>query len=240
MRYLTEQPLVSVIVAVKNGARFIEKAIESCFSQTYSPLEILVVDGGSTDETLEIVKKFNKVRIINQTGNGIGNAYNTGISCSRGEFIAFLSSDDYWMPDKISRQISVLENQTLPVMAFCLAQFFLEDQNNIPAGFRSELLNEPRVAYIMETLCANRTVFERVGLFNEEMQSSEDVDWFARAKDMQIDSIVVAEVLLHKRIHDKNIHLNSKQNNHNLLTAVKNSFVRKRGSLNPKKQGVNA
>ena len=94
-------PLVSIILAVKNGERFINTAIESVLSQTYSPIEILAVDGNSTDKTLEIIKQFEKVKTVNQTGVGIGNAYNSGISIAQGEFVAFLSSDDYWMPDKI-------------------------------------------------------------------------------------------------------------------------------------------
>jgi glycosyltransferase involved in cell wall biosynthesis len=224
-------PLVSVIIAVKNGERFIKTAIESVLAQTYSPLEILAVDGNSTDQTQEIIENIDKVKIINQTGIGIGNAYNTGISIANGEFIAFLSSDDYWMPNKIERQITTLQKQPVAAFAVCLAEFFLEASNFAPPGFRSELLDEPRLAYIMETLCARRSAFNAVGFFNEEMRTAEDVDWFVRAKDLQIESIVVPEVLLRKRIHDKNLHLVSAQNNRDLLRAVKNSINRKQNSL---------
>ena len=226
-----EEPLVSVVIAVKNGERFIETAVESVLSQTYSHIEIIVVDGNSTDRTLERIKRFGEVKIFSQQGKGIGNAYNEGIAASRGDYISFLSSDDFWTPDKIAKQISALQDRLSPAFAVCSACFFLDDPASLPPGFRPELLNAPRVAYIMETLIAHRNVFSLVGSFDEEMLNSEDVDWFARAFDMQIESIVIPEVLLHKRIHDRNLHLVSSTNNHDLLRAVKNSFVRKRESL---------
>jgi glycosyltransferase involved in cell wall biosynthesis len=223
--------LVSVIVAVKNGDRFIRTAIESIISQTYPDLEILAVDGDSTDGTVAILESFDRVRIVKQTGRGIGNAYNTGIEHAKGDFIAFLSSDDYWMPDKIERQMSALKNQSSASFAVCSAKFFLHDPEYLPPGFRPELLEEPRVAYIMETLFAHRSSFSAAGLFDEEMRNSEDVDWFARARDLKLESVVVPQVLLHKRIHDKNLHLNSSHDNRDLLRAVRNSIQRKQSSL---------
>lgn len=226
------KPLVSVIIAVKDGESFIEKALISILNQTYSPLEILVVDGGSKDKTRKIVEKFDKVKTINQPGIGISNAYNTGILNAQGEYISFLSADDYWMPDKISRQISALQANPSLSFAVCFAEFFLNDPKYFPTGFRTELLETPKVAYIMETLCARRSVFNTVGFFNEKMRSAEDVDWFARALDLQLESIVIEEVMLRKRIHNNNLHLEEQQNSHYLLNAVKNSFVRKRKALN--------
>lgn len=222
--------LVSVIIAVKNGERFIKTALESVSAQDYEPLEIIVVDGGSTDKTLEIVNSFKNARVVAQTKTGIGNAYNTGIHHAQGDFLAFLSHDDVWTNDKLRLQIKALQNASAAMFAVCRVKFFIEDENFMPAGFRSELLVGDHVAYIMETLVARREVFDSVGLFDETMKTSEDVDWFARAVDMKIPSIVVPRVLLHKRIHDRNLHLDSAENNRDLLLAVRRSIRRKHES----------
>jgi len=224
--------LVSVVMAVKNGERFIKTALESLVAQDYQPLEIIVVNDGSTDKTLEIVNLFKNVRVVEPTKTGVGNAYNAGIRAARGEYVAFLSHDDFWTKDKLRRQIEILQNDSAAMFAVCRAEFFLEDENFVPAGFRRELLAGNHIAYIPETLLARREVFDTVGLFDETMKTSEDVDWFARAFDLKIPSVVVPQVLLHKRIHDRNLHLESVENNRDLLRAVKRSIQRKHESEN--------
>lgn len=119
-----EKPLVSVIMAVKNGERFLAEAIESVLSQTYEPYEIIVVDGQSTDRTEKIAKSYKPVRYIRQTGKGVADAYNVGIDAARGEFVAFLSHDDLWAPNKLSVQVDYLIGQPEIQYTVAKAKFF--------------------------------------------------------------------------------------------------------------------
>ena len=102
------QALVSVIIPTYNRARFLKEALESVLAQTYRPLEIIVVDDGSTDETPRVVTAFS-VRHVRGPRRGVVAARNRGILLARGEFLAFLDSDDLWLPEKISRQVAFFE-----------------------------------------------------------------------------------------------------------------------------------
>ncbi len=221
-------PLVSVVMAVRNGERFLASAIESVLAQDYRPLEIVLVDGQSTDRTPQIARSFDLVRYVYQTGTGVADAYNLGVASAQGDFIAFLSCDDLWTPDKLSTQMEAMLAD--PSLEFTVARvrFFLEPGSSIPPGFRKELLEGDHVGVIMETLVARRAVFDKVGEFDPSMPIGNDVDWFARARDMGVHSAVIPKVLLHKRIHDTNLSLSGPANNQDLMRALRASILRKR------------
>lgn len=222
-------PLVSIIVAAKNAAKFLSQALDSIFAQSYQNFEVLLINGDSTDRTLEIAKSYKNIQIIEQQDKGIANAYNLGINNAKGELVAFLSSDDIWKPNKLAVQVGFLINHHGIAFTTAHAEFFLEPESNIPAGFRKNLLIGSHPAHIMETLVARKEIFKQVGLFNAEFFISEDVDWFARAKDLQIPFALMPETLLSKRVHDNNISLKDK-NNKDLLLALRKSIERKKNS----------
>jgi len=221
-------PLVSVVMAVRNGERFLAAAIDSVRQQTYAPIEILVVDGSSEDRTAAIARSCSGVRCLLQRDRGVANAYNLGIEAASGEFVAFLSHDDLWVPEKLQLQVShMLEHPHLQYTTSKL-RFFLEPGCAIPSGFRPELLQGEHVGHVMETLVARRSAFELVGTFDPTLSTAEDVDWFARARDRAIPTAVIPQVLLHKRVHDANVSLNTAANDRNLLDALRASVHRKR------------
>lgn len=102
--------MVSVIIAVYNGEKYIAEAIESLLSQTYKDIEIIVSDDGSTDRTKDIIKKYKNVRYIYQDRRGEGAARNLGISISKGKYLCFLDADDLYANDKIEKQVEILDN----------------------------------------------------------------------------------------------------------------------------------
>jgi glycosyltransferase involved in cell wall biosynthesis len=215
-------------MAVCNGERYLASAINSVLAQDYHPLEVIVVDGPSKDKTAEIAQSFAEVHYIRQHNKGVANAYNLGIETATGEFIAFLSHDDLWTPDKLQVQVSYMLDQPQLQYTTAKIRFFLEPGYAIPPGFRPELLLGEHIGHIMETLVARRSLFEIVGTFNPQLSTAEDVDWFARAKDYAIPTAVIPKVLLHKRVHDTNLSLNTRENNRNLMNALKQSITRKR------------
>ncbi|MEL6501088.1 MAG: glycosyltransferase [Cyanobacteria bacterium J06623_1] len=220
-------PLISVVLAVKNGEKYLKWAIKSVLQQDYQNYELILVDGNSTDNTEAIARSY-PLRLIKQQGQGIADAYNLGIAEAKGEYLTFISHDDRWTNDKLSSQLSYLQQH--PEAKFCVAlvQFFLEPGAKIPAGFRPELLTGEHTALIMETLMARREVFQTVGKFNTDYHVAEDVDWYSRAKDARIPYGVVQHTLLHKRVHNRNTSLTSAANNQNLLKILRQSIKRKR------------
>lgn len=109
MQAYSNSPLVSIIIPCYNGARWIREAIASCQQQTYRNVEIVVIDDGSTDNSLEILRSYGTaIKVETGPNRGLGAAENRGFSLSTGEFIQYLDADDYLLPEKIERQVSVL------------------------------------------------------------------------------------------------------------------------------------
>src|SRR5687768_8169523 len=103
------QPLISVIIPNYNYGIYLGQAIDSVLKQTYSKVEIIVVDDGSTDNSQDILIKYKeKITFIKQANKGVGAARNTGVKNSSGEFVSFLDSDDIWLPTKLERQLEVM------------------------------------------------------------------------------------------------------------------------------------
>lgn len=225
---MNSAPLVTAIVIVRNGERFIGEALASIAAQDYSPIETIVVDGASTDRTERIVRSFDGVRWLPQPRRGVSDAYNTGIAAARGEFIAFLSHDDVWTEDKTSTQVQALTARPEIEYATGMAAFFLEPGFAMPSGFRTELLEGGHAASIMETLTARPSVFSRVGPLLETLSTAEDVDWFARARHLGVAHVEIPKILVRKRIHDANASLFTHANSRNLLSALRLSVSRKR------------
>lgn len=220
-------PLVSVIITVRNGERFLAAALESVRRQDYEPYELIVVDGQSKDRTAEMARAAG-ARHVMQTGSGVSDGYNLGVRSATGGYIAFLSHDDVWMPEKLGIQMAHMRRH--PELLYTVTRFrwFLEPGCGIPPGFKKSLLQGDYVGRIMETLVARREAFERVGLFETRMKIASDVDWFSRAQDLKVPMAVLPQVLLHKRVHDTNLSIQPATGNPELLVAMRDSIRRKR------------
>lgn len=226
---MTEQhPLVSVIIPVYNGGRYLRAALESVFAQTYRTFEVIVVDDGSIDDSGAIAQSFTDVRYFLQSNQGVAAARNNGIEAARGEFFAFLDQDDLWTPDKLKLQVEYLLNH--PDVDYTLTQqkYFLDPGTALPAWFRKELFDPVHTGWVLGTLVVRRTAFEKVGNFATGYSAANDSDWFFRAKAAAIPMAVVPELLLLKRIHEANESARAKEVLSELRKVVKSSLDRQR------------
>jgi glycosyltransferase involved in cell wall biosynthesis len=222
-------PLVSVILPVRDGARFLSEAIESVLTQDFRPIElILVCDRRSTDGSLQIAQACTSARLAFQTEGGIADAWNLGIANAEGALLAFISSDDRWTPSKLTRQMAVMTAKPSLVYTIGFFRYFLEVGCSVPSGFNPRLLGRDLPGPIMETLLARAEVFQTVGRFDPHFTVGEDVDWFARARDQGVPTEVVPELLLEKRVHDRNLSINATAGNAMLMQALRRSLHRKR------------
>jgi glycosyltransferase involved in cell wall biosynthesis len=128
-------PLVSIITPSYNHAKYIGECIESVLSQTYSNWELIIINDGSTDNTLEIAKKYaerdSRIHVIHQNNKGIfrlAETYNTALGISKGKYIAILEGDDYWEPKKLDLQIKVMDNDNSLIMGWGKAASRVEFQ----------------------------------------------------------------------------------------------------------------
>jgi glycosyltransferase involved in cell wall biosynthesis len=223
-------PLVSIVVPTLDAERFIADALASVEAQTYANHEVCLVDGGSRDGTLAIATGRPRLRVVRQRGSGLADAWNCGLEAARGSLVAFLDSDDRWLPDKLERQVQALRDRSTDC-AISRMRFFLEPGLPIPPGFRADLLAGDHLAYMPSALLARRSVFERIGRFDTRFPIASDVDWFARLKDAGARVEVVPEVLVEKRVHDANLStLGGAAFNHELVALLRDSVARRRES----------
>jgi len=133
-----EDNLVSVVIPVYNGERFVGRTLASALAQTYEPLEVVVVDDGSTDRTGSLVDgaaaRDNRIRLFRMQKSGVGAARNWGISKARGKLIALMDADDLWHPEKIVRQVGVMQASSPAVgLVYCWSIAIDENDLIIPA-----------------------------------------------------------------------------------------------------------
>jgi glycosyltransferase involved in cell wall biosynthesis len=198
-------PRVSVVLPVRNGERYLAEAIESVLAQHHPPHEIVVVDGRSSDRSAAIAASYDLVRVIEQEGTGFAGAWNEGIATSNGEILAFIDSDDVWEPDKLARQVECLRERPEVDYVITRVRFVAEPGMPLPPGFDANLLRGDHVGNMPSALAIRRTAFDAVGPFRTHYTIANDIDWFARAKDLPLTLAVVQEALVHKRVHDKNL-----------------------------------
>jgi glycosyltransferase involved in cell wall biosynthesis len=222
-----DRPLVSVIVVVSNGERYISSALHSIIRQNYSPFEIIVVDGQSVDRTAAIVHSFKSVKYLHQAEQGLAHGRNMGIESARGELIAFLDSDDLWTPHKLSVQIGyLLQSPVQYVNAW--VKLFVEPGYGLNSRYTKKFLEQAHIGRTPGTLIARRSVFDIIGLFSNDFSIACDVEWFMRANACKISMAIIPEVLLYKRIHNNNLSSNMIVNKREIMTVIRQSLMRQR------------
>jgi glycosyltransferase involved in cell wall biosynthesis len=240
---MIKNPKVSVIIPTYNRAHLIDKAIKSVLNQTYQDYEIIVVDNASTDNTKEVVKGFNnfKIRYIYYCDNrGSSVARNIGIRASHGEYIALLDSDDEWLPEKLDRQVEVLQNES-PEVGVVYSDVLYIDENS--KNMNRKLRNPKKEGYIYEDLLGGNCVgtpsallikkecFHRFGLFDDLLKYHEDWDmWIRIAKYYRFVFIEVPLVKyrLHSNRISENLELTIIASNR-ILAKYTNELKKRRG-----------
>lgn len=187
---MIEAPTVSVVIPAYNAAWCVRRAIDSVLTQSWRDLELIVVNDGSTDKTADILRAYgDRVIRIDQDNAGMSAARNTGIGAARGRYIAFLDADDLWLPDKLARQVALLEQQA--DLAFCSTCARFEDPDGHPAGewgcpasgrvsLPQVLENHAAIAGGASSVLARSEIVKRLGGFDEALRGAEDTDLWVR------------------------------------------------------------
>jgi len=221
-------PLVSVVIPVFNGERFLREAVESVLAQKYSSLEIIIVDDGSTDGSSAVARSFSEtVRYLYQANQGPAAARNRGIEHAQGSLIAFADADDLWPSEKLEMQLPYLINDAaIEIVMGRIQQVRLSKTVN--GQTQAEELAEPAFSVNLGSAVIKKSVFERVGLFDESMRYSEDVDWFMRAREAGAAIVTIDAVTLLYRQHEENMTRGKSTSELSVLKALKRSLDRRR------------
>jgi glycosyltransferase involved in cell wall biosynthesis len=183
--------LISVIIPVYNTKLYLSKCIKSIQEQTYKNFECLIIDDGSEDGSHLIAQLFCnddvRFKLYRQKNTGLSSARNKGIEHSKGEYIAFLDSDDFWMPDKLSNQINVLiKLKTFDSVVFSRGLGLLpsgvifNDNLNVFNNNPLELLSHNSVDGSGSSILIPKNIINKIGYFNESLRSFEDLEYWFR------------------------------------------------------------
>lgn len=209
-------PLVSVIIPTYNRASLIGQSLKSALNQTYRNCEIIVVDDGSTDNTRQVVESFGSViRYIYKDNSGPSVSRNVGIREAKGEYVAFLDSDDLWEPTKVAKQVDVFLKNPKAALVSCNYRF-IDQINKVVKDPGSAFGYQPDDFFVKDILqirfpfgattafMIKRSVFDEVGFFNENLRISEDLDLLVRI-GLKFTMAYVDEVLISVRLHDNHL-----------------------------------
>lgn len=182
-------PRVSVIIPTYNSAAMVQEAIGSVLAQTYADLEVVVMDDGSTDDTESVVRRFgDRVRYFKQENQGVSAARNAGINKSLGDYVAFLDSDDLWLPEKLSAQIPLLEADPTLGLVYCdwsvvsrealLQSSYLKDLPAASGYVFDELIQSGFI--LTSGVVLRRGCLDDVGAFDKSLAIAQDYDLWLR------------------------------------------------------------
>jgi len=199
-------PTISVIIPVYNRKEFLGPAITSVRAQGYKNIELIIIDDGSQDGSSEAARQIApEATVLERKNGGPGAARNTGLAVAKGKFIAFLDVDDVWPDGKIERQLARLEGD--PTLDFILGrtQFDILDGGR-DLGITYEDQENGVVTFFQFGAALYRArAFERIGNINEELEDSEDHDWFLRAKEAGLNWVCEKEIGVIYRRHPGNM-----------------------------------
>lgn len=200
------KPLVSIVIPVFNGSDYLREAIDSALAQTYQPIEVLVVNDGSQDEgaTERVALSYgSSIQYFSKENGGVASALNLAIEKMRGKYFSWLSHDDLYFPEKISRQVEFIENALCQkTIVYSDAVAFTEDPNVVHEIVQPKVSSE-RFRYFLTTssslhgctLLIPRSAFAECGTFNENLRTTQDYDmWFRLAENYNFVHIATALV----------------------------------------------
>jgi glycosyltransferase involved in cell wall biosynthesis len=221
--------LVSVLIGVYNCENYLAEAIDSVLAQTYSPIELIVVDDGSTDGTRKVAEAYGpRLHYAFQERGGMGAGRNHAVSLAKGDYFAFLDADDRFRPEKIERQMAVFERDPSVDAVFgCMSEFISPDlAPSEAARLRRPVHDAPWPTPNLMTV--TRDAFFRVGLFSTTLRVGIGVDWYARALEAGIHQVMLPHVVLERRLHKQNNGIREHASRAQYLHVLKASIDRRR------------
>lgn len=228
---MSDHPLVSAIIPAYNGERFLADAIESVLAQDYRPFELLIVDDGSTDGTMAVASRFaraNGVRVLHQKNAGVSAARNTAAKAAQGTILAFLDQDDRWTHRKLSAQVQPLVDDPSIDYTIGHQRICVEDGTETPRWLELSGLPDEHLGHFPGTLVVRREAYQRIGGFRPGTEPAEGADWFLRANEAGLRKHVMSDVVLLKRIHDRNQSADQVFVRQQVLEAIRSSLARRR------------
>ncbi len=227
-----QEKLVSIVIPFYNGEKFIKEAINSVLNQGIDDIEIIIVNDGSIDSSVEVINEISdkRIRLIHQVNAGAAEARNNGVRHATGKYIAFLDADDIWEKNKLKLQLEVITSINAPNMVFGqVCEFF--DQA-LPNHQLLQSKAKTFVGYSPIALLIKKEDFLSVGEFYSQWKVAEFIDWYDRAKHAGLSEVVLPNRVANRRIHAGNIDRLERPDSKQYVAVIKAALDRRRKSQN--------
>ncbi len=206
-------PLVSVIICVYNGEKYIAEAMESILSENYPRIEIICLDDGSTDSTINILKKFGAaVKISSQENKGVAIARNQANKIAQGELITYLDSDDLFVQGRIAKMVEVFSQKPKTAIVFGQIKQFITPELASSTLEKIKLKEEILTGVCPGGIMYRSDIFKQIGEFEEGNHTAYFLDWYLKAKEQKLIEEYLEQVVTLRRIHPNNSGLIQKEN----------------------------
>lgn len=234
---MSSKPLVSVIVPVFNGERFLGQCLSSVFAQDYERFEVVVVDDGSTDGTAGVAGSFPQVRYIYQANRGTSAARNTGVAAAVGELISFIDHDDLMMPNKLSLQVGHLMANPGLDCVLGRQELIFEPGIDPPSWLHRDRIYGDLDGVQPVSAVVRRSVLTGAGGFDPECSFGEDLDWLFRLRSAGASIAVLPEVVMKRRFHGNNQTIEKRAETIWFLKVVRSRVHHNRALIDQGKSG---
>ncbi|HWH55184.1 MAG TPA: glycosyltransferase family A protein [Gaiellaceae bacterium] len=219
-------PLATLVVAAWNAEPSISVALKSALAQDYEPVEVLVVDDGSTDKTPDVIRSFPEVRYVRQENAGPSAARNRGIEEAKGEFVGFLDADDEAPPDKLSVQVGYLLAH--PEVACVLGRQEVEiEGEGAPQWLGPDNVHGDFAGVPLMSLVARRETLRELGGFDVSLRIAEDRDLLVRMRERGLRIEFLPNVVLRRKFHGQNLSF-QRPDEHPVFRSLKEKLDRAR------------
>lgn len=222
--------LVSVIIAAFNSEAYLDEAITSVLAQQWEPLELIVVDDGSTDGTRAVARCYGSgVKIVEGSDQGLAATRNRGMAAAHGSAFLHLDADDVLAPDAIRTLMGILKRDKACEIAAGRVSCFFSPEVSDDVALRLSVPAEPQRGHISGVAIIKAEVFGRVGGLDGNYEPASDMEWWLRAGEQGVNVQLVDDVVLRRRIHGNNSSLrNSKSHREVSLRMIREARTRKR------------
>ena len=215
----TSSPVtISAIVAVRNAVETVRRAVESITAQSHAIDEVVIVDGRSTDGTLDVLESYPDVVVVAQADEGLAAARNLGLAATSGSVVAFLDADDWWEPDKTARQVDMLVDDSIHVVAGMMRRARSDDVGATTI--------ETVPALTPGGLLIRRHVFDAVGGFDQRFRIASDTEWLIRVREAGLGPTIHSDVVLHKGMRSDSLSRDVRRYREELVQVARESARR--------------
>jgi glycosyltransferase involved in cell wall biosynthesis len=213
---------ISVVIPAWNAARYIGEAIDSVLSQSVAPDEVIIVNDGSTDDTIECIRKFgSRITLIEQSNAGAAAGRNRGIAKAQGDAIALLDADDLMAPRRLELQGALLTHDPDCAIALGRQLTFRSEQERLGLGGGPVNLPAVRAGFVPSAAMVRASAFALVGLFDPSLRIGDFLEWIRRAQSRGAPIKQMEEVIAYRRLHEDSLSRSAGAQYANLVHALR-------------------